>query len=291
MSNRKTHFVAATLVASFAAASAQAVIVFSDDFTGRTAGNHLNANGTLVSSWGTDNGPIGQTYLLAPTSVTEKQQHTVEVVGAPINSNAGVLRLGVVAANYNFHTNAAILAAGGFTLDFDFKRAAAAGFTGVFFGAETSDITGTVGGAFGPFSTGSYSSTVEAGYLFQNNNNAGRVQAHSKGVNLVGNIDSPIPFDDDSTGTVNIHHAKVTVLAPSGFGVGSPLTYSLSIDGVPVTAATIVTTSDGGFGSIGFSSNQTAAIIDNIVVNTIPEPTSLAALALGGFAALRRRRV
>ncbi|HEV7297733.1 MAG TPA: PEP-CTERM sorting domain-containing protein [Tepidisphaeraceae bacterium] len=303
MALRTTSFLAAIAAVVSTAGFASAAVVFSDNFERANPGNHLPANGTLVSAWGTSTGVNPQPYVVSTQGASQAQQHTVEPVtgamsGGQLTSTVGVLRNGLVQSTYNFHNDAAIVAAGGYTVAFDFQRSANGGFVGVFFGLSPDQVSGQVyaGAPFAPYGgappavDGVLAADSEAGYLFQNNSGVGRVQRHTKGADPVNVDGPPAPFDDEFFNTVGVHNAVITVAAPSGFGASSPLIYTLSIDGVAVPGAAVNTTSDGGFGGIGFSSNVAAAFVDNIVVTAVPEPTTLATLAGVGLMFLRRRR-
>lgn len=202
-----------------------------------------------------------------------------------------MLRFGAAAINYNLHTNTTITTNGSYTVTFDFQRIAASGFVGVFFGAEPSAVAAKDGSAaFGPINqVPDYADTVEAAFLFQNNSNVGRVQVFSFGTQQGGNIDGA--YDDATTGTVGVHQAEILVSAPSGFGAGNQISYTLKIDGVAVPGGVVTAMSDGGTGTIGFTSNQAGAKIDNLVITSVPEPATLGLLALGGTMMVRRRRL
>lgn len=287
MKMHSTVIFAATAAILGTTSLASATVILSDNFDGRTNGNSDPLAGTLDSDWGSNNNTLGgsitQTYVTTPDRTSGGVQQTVQ-------SGTGVLRFGATAINYDLHTNSTVTTNKSYVVNFDFQRAAASGFVAVFFGAEPSAVSAKdANAAFGPINQiPDYAPTVEAAFLFQNNSNVGRVQVFSFGTQQGGNIDNA--YDDTTTGTIGIHQAEVLVEAPNGFGAGNPITYTLKIDGITVPGAVVTAISDGGSGTVGFSSNQAGGKIDNLVITSVPEPATIGLLALSGLMIGRRRR-
>jgi len=268
--------------------SATSQILFSDTFS-RTNGN--TSGPVFDSDWGSNDNGLGgsivQTYATSPDRLSGGVQQTV-------NLTQGVLRFGSASTTYDLYTDSSVLGAKGYRLQFNFTRLTAAGFVGVFFGAQPTAVsTKDANAAFGPINVlADYAGTVEAAFLLQNNANVGRVQKFSFGVQQGGNIDNA--YDDLTTGTIGQHLATIDVTTLTSFASGETATFSLSIDGNFVTSHSALL--DGGLGSFGFTSNQGSAssggLIDNVTVSLIPEPTSAALLGLGalGFALRRNRK-
>jgi hypothetical protein len=268
--------------------STQAQVLFSDSFT-RVTGNTDPLAGPVDSNWGSNDnaagGSIVQTYVTSPDRTSGGVQQTV-------NGSQGILRFGATAIQYDLYSDANVVAAGGYSLQFNFTRLTAANFVGVFFGAAPAAVAAKDGSAaFGPINQlTDYANTVEAAFLFQNNLDLGRVQKHSYGAQQGGNIDGA--YDDATTGTVGLHLARVDVTSATGFGSGQTATFSLYIDGNFVTSHSAVL--DGGLGTFGFTSNQGSAtsggLIDNIVVTVIPEPGAASLALLGGVLLMLAQR-
>jgi len=257
----------------------QGQVLFSDSFT-RTTGNTDPLAGAVDSDWGNNDnaagGSIVQTYVTTPDRTSGGVQQTV-------NGSEGVLRFGATCIQYDLYSEANVVSAGGYSLQFNFTRLTGTGFVGVFFGAPPASVAAKDGSAaFGPINQlTDYANTVEAAFLFQNNADLGRVQTFSYGVQQGGNIDGA--YDDATAGTIGLHIGRVDVTSATGFGSGQTATFSLFIDGNFVVSQSAVL--DGGLGTFGFTSNQGSAVsgglIDNLVVTVIPEPGSASLVLLG----------
>ncbi len=250
-------------------------VLLSDSFE-RETGNANPDNGDTFSDWGmNDNaggGTITQTYIHTPSRPPEDggvDQTTQEADGGFLDGdsdNEGVIRFGAIAVDYDLAADANVLAGGGYTVDFSFRRGPV-GFVSFSFGTDPSLIGSTSGGAaFLPVNSGLAVDT-EHGYVFQLNtdstDNSGRVQVFEFGSQLEppGNI-------DNAFGDVGFaHDAQISVSAPDGFDSGDSITVDLSIDGTSIPSASHTVVSDGNFpGYIAFSANSGGALLDDLVI-------------------------
>ena len=281
--------VLAGLASAFAASSVQAQTVLYSDTFERTEGNGLANNASVAqgegdSEWGTNDNGLGgsntQAWLVGPERPGGANQVTGVFPGNPgPGSRAYTIEGG---AFYDF--DAAAASPEGFSVQFDFNRDADGngdagnGFLTLGLGVDSGTDASAIGS--GLFTL----NNADLVLLFQqaNNGNTGNAELFVDNVS-VGNFDY---------GNPNVEHTALLTVTPQiagAYGDSAMIDVAVSVDGGSQFSTTV--TGGDSFGTVSFSSNAfVARAYDNLVVTAVPEPASLALLALGGTALLGRRR-
>ena len=276
-----------------------AEIVFSDSFARTTGVGDGNTTGGVPSGTGqsdlgsNDNalgGTIVSSYVTSAsrggganvTSGTDPDFPGNGSVASFFNNGAVVEVTGLTASAPN-----------GFTVGFDFDRipdpAATApgpgGFIAFGLGAPSSPDPGTIGGAYG------VSGNTAFGVLFQqaNNGNTANGDVFENGINLSNGFDYLTPLDRNSV---------LLTFTPQTAGdfnnATSVIDYEVAVNGTSLSTGSFTNVDAVALDSLSFSSNVfLGSYIDNVVVDTVaavPEPSSMAALAVVGLAGVRRIR-
>ena len=260
------------LAAACGTASAQSVLL-SDSFnTGGVNGTVDSFNGSTASR---------QTGSLAGTGYTSK------VAYQNINNNqvvfsAGGSGFGRLYINNDFATDAAITSSGGFTISYnDFVPASASGsgnWLGIMFGDTSAYVSSDPYPAIEINQPG-----TPFGMLLKGN---GAYQSFSAGTEA----DGPTPLSLNYDTTAN--QVVLTVLTTS-FASGSSATVSATVNGTAINlgANANITWGAGGQNYIQFEDYQNSGFgMNNLVISTVPEPSTMALAALGGASLLFWRR-
>ena len=155
------------------------------------------------------------------------------------------------------------LAPNGYTVEFDFTRQGGAGFVTLGIGLDPAVIPDSMG-----FNSNAFvfdqDETVDGAVLFQQDNDNpgnGRVQVFNAANSILA---VPNAFLDNE----NTHTASISVIAENGYGTGALADVFVLVDGNAPIASTI--TFDGeNSGYLALYSNQTGAMIDNLVIRAI----------------------
>ncbi|MEM8872666.1 MAG: PEP-CTERM sorting domain-containing protein [Planctomycetota bacterium] len=288
----KTLLAAAT-VATFGLASTASAQIFSDTFDRTNGSGDANgfANGTPNDSdWGSNDNGLGG---------TEVQTYTFDESrggGAQQTTNGSVAQF--VAGGVQVELDLAPLAPVGYTVAFDFQRAAGGtAFVGMALGLDDTDLIENTGGFnANTFLFADAANGADGAILFDAGAAAGGVggvQVFEAGVQ-VQDIDEADGYTDDEA----VNSVVITVDAPTGYGAGSAGVLSVSINGgASITEDILFDGVSSGFLSfyspaVGDPTTGSFTNIDNLVVTAlpIPEPATLGLLSVAGLGLMRRRR-
>lgn len=243
-----------------ATASHAATVLYSENF---------NGEGTFVGAYNSGTTPeinVGSIPTLQSTGVGQggNAGDTAWSVNSPGTGAKGLRFGGSPGYNWATGANAAtILAAGGFSVSFDYNVTAdpmSWASVRVGSGAEGSDVN---------------AADVTFGVLARANG-------------LMQTFENSAPNDFGTATTVGVHTAQFNY-AFNSWASGTTVTFTGIIDGN--TIATDIFTWDASDNmKIVFSADQTGTLIDNIQVSTIPEPSAALLGGLGMLCLLRRRR-
>lgn len=248
-------------------------VLFSDNFdtadsasfdaaglAGRLAGTV--AGETYLRSWGTQQ-QINSNQLLMPT----RNSGGVRFETALNDPTSGA------ADRYNWAAGlggAAILAAGGFTVTFDWIPVENTLTDWVSFQVGTNNADSGNLAAPG----------TDHGILFRNN---GATERFDNGVNLGAGGSFPATAGGVSR-QIQIDYSF------SSFADGAPVTATSFVNGQQVASDSFSWAGNGGEMRMELGSISANSRVDNLVIATIPEASALPMLGLAGAALLRRRR-
>ena len=246
--------------------SPAATLLYSENFNGIT-GNY-NAGITPQTN-------VGNIGLLQSSGAVQSSNATGTAWQFSSGGNGGGangLRFGAEGAGqYNWATgdNAAlILADGGFSVSYDFDLAG--------FGNADDWMSVRVGNS--GENIGVNGANVDYGVLTRGD---GRMQTFEGGSNF--NV------DEFGIETAAAPHNFSLVYAFTSFAEGSTVNFTGFVDGVQVAADTFTWNGTDNV-RIFFGGRVEGSLIDNIQINTIPEPSAALLSALGALALVRRRR-
>ena len=249
-----TVFVLVFLPAFSPLASTQ-LVIFSDSFDRVEGFNDDPDNMANFSDWGMNDNEFGgtvvQTYSMDTSRPGGAQSNT--------DGEVGIIRNGAVQINADFSA----LAPNGYTVEFDFTRRSGVGFVTLGIGLDPTVIPSSMG-----FNSNAFvfdqDATVDGAVLFQQDNDNpgnGRVQVFNAANSILA-----VPnafFDDEST-----HTASISVVAENGYENGAMADVFVLVDGNAPIASTV--TFDGeNSGYLALYSNQTGAMIDNLLITAI----------------------
>lgn len=282
---------AATLAILVTALDAPAVVLFHDDFSDGAVGAAVSINAPDPRDSG---GPITPADNTSVSGTIITTLDPDQVIYAGDNAGPGTLggeaggsaswqrggtgtASGTVSINYDFATNAALVANRQFTIDLS--------------GLDPVDtVSGTSGNwaavslfrtALPGDGTGTDVNDTNAGLgvLLRDN---GDFQLFSLGTNFLGDT----TYDSTPGGTCDI---SIVISNISGFGPGNSFDYELWVDGSSFYSGTR-TGIDTSHNFISLETRTDSSTIGALSVSTIPEPATLAGLVLGLAALTRRRR-
>lgn len=283
--------VATVATLALLSAEANAVVIYSDSFNRVTGSGDPNGNpagaGNGFSSWGTNDnalgGTVAQPYFVGPTNRTGGANQTTD-------GNFGTLINGGTMFDFDVSTVAPL----GFTVAFDFNRLHPVnpnpgnGFIAVGLGRTVPADPNTYGG-LGALAGADFA------FLFQQGagGNVGNTQFFQDDT---GNATSFLPGTGATGpldyGNPSVTHAvllTMTPVVPGAYGGADVINFTLQIDGSASYSSTVLGGAD--FGRLSFSANPTVhRYIDNLIVSSIPEPTSLGLAGLGLLTLLIRKR-
>ncbi len=271
----------------FATASGNAQLaLMSDDFSRTTGYPDAPANGGF-SDWGANNNALGgtlvQTYDVQLTKNNANQHY--------VDGSRGRLRFGQAEVNFDWATSAAVSAAGGMIIEYDFTAPLTGGTTEWISFVFGMDATNTLG-AFTMVEAQNGGQSPEIAMLLRKN---GTTTMKFGAVPWSGNNFTGGAWSIVGDPTVDLQHARFE-LTTANFNLGTSATLAAYINGMsldldPLGAGTTATfTWNGGPALFNWSSNQGDASIDNLVVTVIPEPAAGALMGLGLVAWLGHRR-
>jgi len=261
----KQTFIRSLLVAVISITASQAAtVLYSENFDQAngdflaTNNPEVNPNGVSnLESWGAVQTVSGNQLLSVTSSATPQSAH-------------GGLRFGGTRFNWaSGATGAAITAAGGFTVAFDWTESGNSGDRWIGWKVGTPDTDNTV----------INHATMDYSVLLSD---TGNIQTFESGVTR-GSV---------ANGTVigTTHTVLLTYLF-SSFAVGSTVNTKVTVNGTDYLPQTFTWDEDNVM-RMEFHANNQGELIDNLVIATVPEPSS-AAMVLGGLgmlALLRRRK-
>ena len=269
----------AALVCVVLASSASAQILYSDTFsriTGSGDGNgDPNGGAPNFSDWGSNDNGLGggnvQAWITGPTRAGGGRN-------AVTNGDLGLSH--GTGAFYDF--DAAAAAPNGFKVALDFSRfvetpdpgPGPGGFLTISLGVDS-------GAAVNDFTAVNLS---DFSVLFQQaaNGNAANANVGVDG----GTVDSFDYLDPDGDHTLLL---TVVPAVPGAYGDSDAVNINVLVDGA--ISNDYVVTGGANFGALAVGANNfEPRSIDNLVVRTIPEPSTMALLAIGLVGLARRRR-
>lgn len=271
-----------TLLASFcgglavalllATTSTAQVVLLSDAFE-RTVGNSNPAVSPFESTWGVndnaDGGTITQTYLTTPTRTSGGGVNQTVQEADGFAGNEGVIRFGAISVDYDFATDADVLAGGGFKVEVDITRFAG-GFGSMFFGLDPNLVATTSNGA--AFLV--VNETTDAAFLMQAEpQEPGSTETPGQRVKFIpfGMDNEENAVTEDIGGFADFpFEVEMDVNAPDGFDAGDTVTYDVNVNGSFVMSQSVVL--DGDFGGyLSFSSNSGGALYDNLKITAFED--------------------
>jgi len=255
------NLIMAATLASFTIGANAATVLYSENFDGEgTAGNayddgttpeiNVGSIGVLQSTGISQGGNAGDTAWSATTSVGP--------------GNMG-LRFGP-GGNYNWATgsnSAAILAAGGFSISFDYT-----------FALDDTQWVGVRVGS-GPENIAINAAGVTFGALARGN---GQMETWDDGSS-----------NGYGTATTGAPRSAQFNYAFTSWEIGSTVTFTGIVDGITVATDTFTWDASDDM-KIVIAGAVDGTLVDNIQVSTIPEPSAALLGGLGLLALLRRRR-
>lgn len=250
-----------TLLAALAmgaTASHAATVLYSENFNGEGTGGADYNDGTTPEI------NVGSIGTLQATGISQGGNGTNDawLVNTPGTGSRG-LRFGG-GENWAAGSNAAtILAAGGFSVSFDYNVTVGEfswASVRVGSGGENSDVN---------------AGDVTFGALARAN---GQMQTFENGAG-----------DSFGTATAGAPRTAQFIYAFNSWAAGTTVTFTGIIDGNTIATDTFTWDATNDM-KIVFSADASGTTIDNIVVSTIPEPSAALLGGLGMLAMLRRRR-
>lgn len=262
-----------------AASSSAQMVILSDDFNDRTLGQNVECpTGTedCFSDWGDNNnllgGSIVQTYTTTPdrTSPGGVNQTIMDADDPANGENEGIVRFGAIQLDYDFASDADVIAGGGYNVAFDVRRGGG-NFVALHFGADNNFVATTLQGAAFVVQQ----ETTDVSILFQDDGGGGkRVKFGTFGD--LDEVEGTAEVNDIGGLSDETFQVSVDVLAPSGFNAGDMVTYNVQVDGVDAFSKMVAV--DGLFSSyVGFSTNSggvTGGIYDDLVISSF-EPQQM----------------
>lgn len=277
--NRPLTIVAAATACLVLAVPASATVLYSDTFartTGSGDGNgDPNGADPNFSDWGTNDNSLGgvvsQAWIAGPSRPTGGRNGVT-------NGSQGVVH----GTSAMFDYDVAAVAPNGFSVELDFSRfvvtpdpgPGAGGYIAFGLGVDS----GTTLNDFSAIGASDWS------ILFQQANNG-------NAANAAVAIDNGAATNFDYVLPDTPHSLVLTFVpdTPGAYGDADNISVSVFVDGA--ITQNFVTTGGANFGSFTVSGNNfDTRYIDNLVVSSIPEPTSCGLVAAAGFALLVRRR-
>lgn len=246
-------------LAMSAAASHAATVLYSENFDGEgTAGDAYNDGTTPEIN-------VGGIGVLAATGISQggNATDTAWLVNSPGTGERG-LRFG---GGYNWATGAnaaTILAAGGFSVSFDYNVTV----------GEFSWACVRVG-------SGAENSAVNAGDV--------TFGALARANGQMQTFENGAGDSFGAAGPVGLHSAQF-FYAFNSWEAGTTVTFTGILDGNTIATDTFTWDATNDMKIVFSADNVPGTTIDNIVVSTIPEPSAALLGGLGMLALLRRRR-
>lgn len=260
---RRTLSLAGLLFGLPSGASAAATLLYSEDF------NNITGNYNAGVSPETNVGGIGLLQSSGAVQASNPAGTAWQFSSGGLGGGQNGLRFGA-SPGYNWATgtNAAlILAAGGFTVSYDFDLAGAS--------ANAADWMSVRVGNSGE-NIPVNDANVDFGVLTRGN---GAMQTfEGTNANEFGTPGAAAP------------HNFSLVYAFTSFAQGSTVNFTGFVDGVQIGTDTFTWNGTDDV-KIFFGGRVQGSLIDNIQIATIPEPSAALLSALGGLALVRRRRI
>lgn len=274
------------LLGGWLAAPASAAVLFSDSFNrveGSSDTNGKPADPSNFSAWGTNDNALGGSNTAAWIVGPDRGGGAN---GATDGSVASTIE-GLARTTYD----AVADAPNGFSVAFDFNRfhplnpGTGNGFLSVALGFDPTA---------NPFGSAANTGNSQFALLFQQaaGGNTGNTQIFEDGAFTAGTSAGGVgPIDyGDPTAT---HSVLMTFIpaVPGAYGDSDTINASVSIDGSTPYAFSVL--GGANFGTVSFSSNGFVhRMYDNVVISSVPEPTTvlLSSLAALAFVCVRCRR-
>ncbi len=273
----------ACVATALAASQVSAEVLYSDTFervTGSGDGNgDPNGAADNFSDWGTNDNALGGSNSMAWDSGTD--------YGRPGGGRQAVTDgdLGLSHGTSSFYDfDAAAVSPNGFIIDLDFGRFTAPPATPP---GPNGYIAFGLGVDAGTAITNDFHAIGASDWsiLFQQPANGNAGNANVKTDNTGGGVN----FNYGDPGAGHTLQLKVTPDVVGSYGDLDGITIDVLIDGT--ISQSFPTTGGANFGSFTVSANNfEPRFIDNLVVSSIPEPTTLAMAGLALVAGLARRR-
>ncbi|MFI4860660.1 MAG: PEP-CTERM sorting domain-containing protein [Phycisphaerales bacterium JB063] len=259
----------AVLAAVGVSQTASAELLWMDNFN--VADGDLNASnppagGRITGSLAGEASPLEAFGTLQ--NITNQSLALVSIGGA---------RFGGETDRFNWATSSAagdIVAAGGMTFSYDWNPGdnTDGEWHAIIFGTGNADGSGVNAGS------------SDYGILLRNADSGGNISQGFDNGTLVGSTDSSV-FTPSSNTTYSVVH---TLLFDS-FNAGANVQIISTVDGVEFGNAVIQWENSNDL-RIDIAAQTGGHTVDNVAIETIPEPGSLALLGLGGLLIARRRR-
>ena len=268
---------AGLIIAGGLSAGAQTVI-YSDTF----AGSAQNLDGAPTTGiGGVDGGASGAQPQSAAIEQTIDGSGNLQLLTTSTSGGSGWIRfdtIGNTSTLYNWATSpgaAAIAAAGGMTISFDWIAANTNADNWIFVVAGASSTSQTTGGGGGSY-TSPYFTGGGSGILLKNDGGAG----------YTGGTGTSPGFT-----VASVNHTVTLNYSFTSWSVGAPVTVTAIVDGQ--TAATDSYTWQNSYNYLSIGTYQeNGNDINSLEITTVPEPTTWAMMAggLGMLLATRRLR-
>lgn len=245
-------------------ASAHSAVLYSENLD-QANGNYVGSPEVQVSPI-----PIFQSWG-AVQAVSANQLSTTVGAGGSSNPGHGGFRFGGQTDRFNWalgDIGSTITSAGGFTVSFNWTESGLTGdrWIGYKVGTPNNDNLAI------------NSNAMDYSILFKD---SGVVQSFDTGV---------MTNDLAATTIVGTTHLVTLTYLFSSFAAGSPVSFTANVDGVDVVTSNFTWDITDDM-RMEFQANNAGELIDNFVIATVPEPSTVGVL-LGGVAllTLRRRR-